>query len=82
MPIPHRSLPPEFHIRPALRSTLCSAEHPVSGSDSPPGCHSLPPTALRLPREKVRACGAKESDKSQLIGKLWKVSGFRYRAWK
>ena len=26
-----------------------AAASPVGGSDSPPDCHSLPPTALRLP---------------------------------
>ena len=34
-------------------ASLRSSERPVGGSDSPPGCHSLPPTALRLPREKL-----------------------------
>ena len=43
----------------APSGTLCSAEHPVCGSDSPLGCHSLPPTALRLPRGKgLRPAGA------------------------
>ena len=36
-------------------ASLRSSERPVGGSDSPPGCHSLPPTALRLPREKLLA---------------------------
>ena len=30
-------------------NTRALAGGPVGGSDSPPGCHSLPPTALRLP---------------------------------
>ena len=31
------------------RTQRLPAGSPVGGSDSPPGCHSLPPTALRLP---------------------------------
>ena len=37
----------------SLADSLRSAERPVGGSDSPLGCHSLPPTALCLPREEL-----------------------------
>ena len=41
----------------AFRRRQPPAGGPVGGSDSPPGCHSLPPTALCLPSSEGAFCG-------------------------
>ena len=39
----------EYYPSVSLLGWQLAAASPVGGSDSPPDCHSLPPTALRLP---------------------------------